>query len=439
MPHDDAIALVDHLFRKQAGQMIATLTRQLGSRHLSLAEDAVQDALMTAMQQWPFRGVPDQPEAWLFRVARNRAVDRLRHGRMAAGKEPEIVRTSATVEPPGEAPLLRHELPPVEDGQLGLLFLACHPSLSPDARVALALKLVGGFSVGEIARAFIAQDAAIAQRLVRAKRTLRDAQVSFGMPEPSELPARLDSVLDALYLMFNEGYAATSGERAIRDEVAAEAIRLARMIAMHPALAEPGGGGRRGPRDADCASWGGCAWALLSLMLLHAARFPARVDSDGTLFLLRDQDRRKWDHALIGEGMRALDRASTGDRLTAFHLEAGIAACHAAAASWASTDWRQILKLYDELLALTGSPVVAMNRAVVVSRIDGALSGLAALDAIERLDALERYPLLPAIKAELWVEAGDVDRAAVCYRAALDRSRSEPERRWLTSRLALLV
>ena len=421
MATTDPIALVDHLFRKQAGQMIATLTRTLGSRHLALAEDAVQDALMTAMQQWPFRGVPEDPEAWLFQVARNRALDRLRHGRMAAGKEPAIARESATTESPNVAPLLRGELPPVEDDQLGLLFLTCHPSLTPDARVALALKLVGGFSVGEIARAFLSQESAIAQRLVRAKRALRDEQISFGMPEPADLPARLDSVLDTLYLMFNEGYAATSGDQLIRDDVAAEAIRLARMIALHPAIAAPR------------------AFALVALMLLHAARFPARVDSEGTLFLLREQDRGKWDRGMIAEGMGALDRASDGDRVTAFHLEAGIAACHAAAAAWESTDWPQIVELYDELLALTGSPVVAMNRAVAVSRIDGALSGLAALDAIENLAALDGYPLLPAIQAELWREAGDADRAIECYRAALGLARSAPEQRWLTSRLSLLV
>ena len=421
MSPSDPIALVDHLFRRQAGQMVATLTRTLGTRHIALAEDAVQDALTTAMQQWPFRGVPQDPEAWLFQVARNRALDRLRHGKMAAGKEPAIIRASAAIESPNMAPLLRNELPPVEDDQLGLLFLTCHPTLSADARVALALKLVGGFGVDEIARAFLAQESAIAQRLVRAKRLLRDQQITFGMPEPSQLPERLDSVLDALYLMFNEGYAPTSGDHLIRDDVAAEAIRLARMIATHPATAAPR------------------AWALLSLMLLHAARFPARVDSEGTLFLLRDQDRRKWDQAAIAEGMRALDRAADGDAISAFHLEAGIASCHAVAASWESTNWPQIVELYDDLLALTRSPVVAMNRAIAVSRVEGPLSGLAALDAIADLAALDRYPLLPAIQAELWREAGDIDRAVSGYRAALALARSAPEQRWLTSRLSLLV
>ena len=400
--------------------MVATLTRSLGPRHLTLAEDAVQDALITAMQQWPFSGVPANPEAWLFRVARNRALDRLRHNRMAADKEPAIAHAAPTAESPAE-PLLRDELPPLDDDQLGLLFLTCHPSIPPDARVALALKLVGGFSVGEIARAFLAQESTITQRLVRAKRVLRDDRVSFGMPEPRDLPARLDSVLDAIYLMFNEGYAATSGDQLIRDDVAAEAVRLGRMLAAHPATTAPR------------------AWALVALMLLHAARFPARVDSEGTLFLLRDQDRSKWDRRAIAEGLHALDRAAAGEEISAFHLEAGIAACHAAAASWESTNWPEILDLYDHLLTLTRSPVVAMNRAIALSRLDGPLSGLAALDAIDGLAALDRYPLLPAIQAELWREAGDVDRAAACYRSALGLARSAPEQRWLTSRLSLLV
>lgn len=416
----DAVDFVDHLFRRQAGQMVATLTRRLGSRHLEVAEDAVQDALMTALQQWPFRGVPDQPEAWLFQVAKNRALDRLRHARMASDKAPAIAfETAATTEPIATQTLLRDELPPLEDDQLGLIFLVCQPSLPPDARVALALKLAGGFSVGEIARAFLVQDSTIAQRLVRAKRALRDCDAGFGTPAPAELAPRLDSVLESLYLMFNEGYAATSGDLLVRDDVAAEAIRLTRLVAEHPATAAPR------------------AWALASLMLLHAARFPARVDTHGSLFLLRDQDRAKWSRPAIAEGMRALDRASSGDTVSAFHLEAGIAACHVVAPSWEATDWPRILGLYDELLALTGSPVVAVNRAIALSRVEGALSALAALETIADRDALERYPLLPAVQAELWREAGDFDRAAACYRTALSLARSTPEHNWLTSRLAL--
>ena len=220
--------------------MVATLTRRLGSRHLELAEDAVQDALMTALQQWPFRGVPDQPEAWLFQVAKNRALDRLRHGRMASDKAPAVAQeAAASTEPAVASALLRDELPPVEDDQLRLIFLVCHPSLPADARVALALKLAGGFNVVEFARACLAQDSTIAQRLVRAKRALRDCDAGFGMPAPGELAPRLDSVLESLYLMFNEGYAATSGDLLVRDEVAAEAIRLTRLVVDHPATTTP--------------------------------------------------------------------------------------------------------------------------------------------------------------------------------------------------------
>lgn len=401
--------------------MVARLTRTLGSRHLGVAEDAVQDALITALQQWPFRGVPDQPEAWLYLVAKNRALDRLRHVKMAAVKGPEIALDAPGFQRPSPEALFRDELPPVDDDQLGLLFLTCHPAVTAEARVALALKLVGGFSVGEIARAFLVPETTIAQRLVRAKRILRDEDVDFGMPAPAELSARLDPVLDSLYLMFNEGYAATTGEALVRDEVAGEAIRLTSLVAAHPATDSPK------------------AWALLALMLLHAARFPARVDAHGTLFLLRDQDRSAWDRTAIAAGLRALDRAASGDRLSAFHLEAGLAACHAVAPSWDDTDWPQIVEIYDELLALTGSPVVAMNRAIALSRIDGPLAGLAVLNAIPGRDVLERHPLLPAVEAELWREAGEVERAAACYRTALTLARSAPEQRWLSSRLTHLV
>jgi len=401
--------------------MVARLTRTLGSRHLALAEDAVQDALINALQQWPFCGVPDQPEAWLYLVAKNRALDRLRHLKMAAGKEPALAREHAGRHPPSADALLRDELPPVDDDQLGLLFLICHPAVAAEARVAMALKLAGGFSVGEIGRAFLAQESAIAQRLVRAKRVLRDQDVDFGMPAPADLAPRLDSVLDSLYLIFNEGYAATSGDSLIRDDVAGEAIRLASLVSSHPATGSPK------------------AWALLALMLLHAARFPARVDAGGTLFLLRDQHRSAWDREAIAAGLRALDRAASGPQVSAFHLEAGIAACHAVAPSWDDTDWPQILELYDELLTLTASPVVAMNRAIAVSRIEGPLAGLAVLAAMAGRDTLDRYPLLPAVEAELWREAGDVVRAAACYQSALTLARSAPEQRWLTARLTHLV
>ncbi|MEW6320421.1 MAG: DUF6596 domain-containing protein [Acidobacteriota bacterium] len=413
-------ALVDHLFRRQAGQMVATLTRHLGARHLALAEDAVQEALVKALQQWPFRGVPDHPEGWLFRTARNAALDRLRHERVAAHKAPALAHHLPREAPPASDATLAGEPPPLDDDRLGLMFLACHPALSRESRVALTLKLVGGFSVREIARAYLAQDAAVAQRLVRARHQLRAAEASFGPPEAADLADRLDAVLEAIYLIFNEGYAATEGDALVREDIAAEAIRQARLVAAHPVTDVPR------------------AWALVALLELHAARFPARMGEDGTIFRLRDQDRSRWDRRLIASGMRALDRAAGGADVSRYHLEAGLAACHAAAPTWDATDWRHMLDLYDDLLALTGSPIVALNRAVVVAQIEGPRAGLAALDAIRDAPGLARYHLFHAAKAELWREAGDPDRASAAYRDALEAARSAPERRFLAERLEQL-
>jgi RNA polymerase sigma-70 factor, ECF subfamily len=408
-------ALVDHLFRRQSGQLVAALTRALGVRHLQLAEDAVQDALVSALQTWPFRGVPDDPAAWLFRVARNRALDRLRHTRLATGKQPEIAALLPTIVPPPDAALTREGVP-IEDDELGMMFVACHPALGRAARVALALKVVGGFSVREIARAFVSEETTVAQRLVRAKRRLRALDVAFVAPEAVELSERLDSVLEAVYLMFNEGYAATEGDALVRAEVAGEALRLAFLLAAHPATAVPR------------------THALRALLCLQAARFPARAGTDGALFVLREQDRSKWDRRLIADGLRALDRAAHGDEETRYHLEAGIAACHAAAPSYADTDWAGILALYDALDVMTASPVVRLNRAIAVSRVAGPRAGIEALADVERHPALARYHLLPAVLAELWHEAGEPVRARAYLDRALACAMSGPERRWLEGR-----
>ena len=415
-------SLVDHLFRRQSAQIVATLTRALGGHHLDLAEEAVQDALVTALQQWPYRGVPDDPAAWLFRVARNRALDRLRHTKMAGDKEGLVVERFGQERPadPAETMLMAESLP-LGDDQLGMMFLTCHPALPRESRVALTLKIVGGFSVGEIARAFLAQEAAIRQRLVRAKRLLRAKDVAFGPPDSAEIAARLDSVLEAIYLMFNEGYAATAGDALIREEIATEAIRLTGLVTADAATAAPR------------------VWALRALLLLHASRFAARVSSDGDLFLLRDQDRSKWDRVLMSEGLRALDRAASGDQLSRYHLEAEIAACHAVAPNWAETDWRRIVDCYDELARLTGSPIVALNSAIARAQVAGPR---AALDQIERIPshpALAAYHLLPAVLAELWRDAGDAERAAAYYREALVLAQAAPERRFLGARLAALA
>jgi RNA polymerase sigma-70 factor (ECF subfamily) len=413
--------LLDHLFRRQSALMVATLTRAIGARHLALAEEAVQDALVTALQQWPYRGLPDDPAAWLFRVARNRVLDRLRHNQIADRKTPDVAEAFGSRATP-QAPdaLLTSELPPLDDDQLAMMFLTCHPALPQDSRVALTLKIVGGFSVAEIARAFLAHESAIAQRLVRAKRLLRERDVGFGQPNAADLAERLESVLEAVYLAFNEGYAATAGDAMLREDIAAEAIRLARLLTHHPATAVPK------------------AWALLALLLLHAARFRGRVNSQGELFLLRDQDRSAWDQSLISEGMRALDRAAQGEDVSRYHLEAEIAGCHVSAATWKDTDWKRILECYEQLAELTGSPVVMLNRAIARAQVEGPHAALAELDAIASHPALAKYHLLPAVQAEIWREAGDARRAAEYYREALALAASAPERRFLSTRLGAL-
>jgi RNA polymerase sigma-70 factor (ECF subfamily) len=414
-------ALVDNLFRHQSARIVSTLTRAIGGRHLALAEEVVQDALVTALQQWPYRGVPDEPAAWLYRVARNRALDRLRHEQIVGDSAPAVLDAYA-MRPGVRQPtaLLAGETPPVDDDQLGMMFLTCHPALPGESRVALTLKIVGGFSVSEIARALLAQPSAVAQRLVRAKRLLRERDVPFGPPGAADIVERLGSVLEAIYLMFNEGYAATAGDALVREDISAEAIRLSGLVTRHPRTGVPR------------------AWALLALLLLHAARFRARVSSEGELFLLRDQDRSKWDRPLIAEGLRALDRAASGDEISTYHLEAEIAACHAIAPSWNETDWPRILDCYGRLADLTGSPIVALNRAIALARVEGPLEAIAAVESIVPHPSLATYHLLPAVLAEFWREVGDPDRAAGYYRAALALAGSTPERRFLAARLETL-
>jgi len=395
--------LVEHLFRRQAGRMTAALVRIFGSRHLQLAEDVVQDALVRALEQWPHRGVPANPGAWLVTVARNRALDLLRREASLLDKAEEIKRDFSA----GGA-LLGDEM----DDQLALIFLACHPSIPREARLALTLKTVCGFGTREIARAFLIQETAAAQRIVRGKRLVVDRGLRFELPEAGALEERLDGVLETLYLMFNEGY--SRGLADLREE----SIRLARLVAGHPATCAP---------QAD---------ALLALLLLQEARAACRLDEAGDLLLLAEQDRSRWNQALIAEGLRTLDRSARGDVLSTYHLEAGIAATHASAGDFASTDWEQIAAFYEQLYEINPSPVIALNRAVALSQCRGAEAGLNAVGAIENHPALARYYLLPATLGRLWLESGDLSRAAFYYSRSLACECSAAERRFLEKTLA---
>jgi len=413
-------ALVDHLFRHQAGQMIATLVRIFGPRYIDLAEEVVQDALLKALQQWPYRGVPDNPLAWLIQVAKNRALDLLRRETSLREKSEEIVRAFAAQEEFANRQREVERGSESFDDTLGMILMACHPAIPREGRVALTLKTIGGFGVSEIARAFLAREATVAQRLVRAKRSIREEGITFDLPSQSEMPARLDSVLEVLYLLFNEGYTAHAGENLVRADLVEEAIRVASLVIRHPATDQP-----------KCH-------ALLALMMFHTARLAARIGEGGELSLLADQDRSLWDRRLIYLAYKHLERSAEGDEFSEYHLQAAIAACHTAATSYDLTDWAEIVRLYDMLVALNPSPVVALNRAVALAKWRGPEAGIRAIEEFSNHPALQHYYLLPATLGELWSEMGDAKKAADFYRQALDHPCSDPERRFLSKRLEAL-
>ncbi len=407
--------VVEHLFRHEAGKMVATLTGIFGIEHLTLAEDVVQDALARALQTWPFYGVPDNPAAWLMRTARNRALDVVRRDQIFREKEPEIIRLTEEKDSEPNAPIFSEQ--EIADDRLRMMFVCCHPQIPPDAQAALALKTLCGFGITEIARAFLTSDAAIAKRLTRAKQKIAEAKVPFEIPEGEELQRRLDGVLQSLYLLFNEGYKASAGDKLVREDICAEAIRLTSSLAEHPAGNQPK------------------THALLSLMLLNAARTPARTDEDGNLLRLRDQDRSRWNHSLIARGMFHFARSAAGSELTEYHLQAGIAACHCAAKDYESTDWPQILSLYDRLLEFDGSPVVALNRAVALAEVRGPQAGVEAVYAITDLKSLESYYLFHAVVGDFERQLGRLPIAAQHFQRALQLAEIKPEQAFLARQL----
>lgn len=403
--------LVAHLFRHKSGQIVSILTSIFGFEHLDLAEDVVQETLVKALQQWSFSGVPDNPAGWMLQTARNHALDVLRRRAVFHEKQLDIARQLELQLQPSEASSL------FADEQLTLMFACCHPAFPQDAQVSLILKTLCGFSVSEIARAFLQQEGTVAQRLVRAKRRIREEKIHFELPEHGQIFARLDAVLDVLYLMFNEGYSASQGEELIRKDVCDEAIRLTFLLADHSAGDVPK------------------THALLALMLFHASRFATRVDTDGNLLLLADQDRSLWDRNLIGQAFAELEQAGRGSELTVHHLQAGIASCHAMAKDYDSTNWHQIVSFYDGLLQLDSSPVVKLNRAVAVSMVEGPEAGLRELEWIRDNPAMSGYYLYHATLADFHRRLGNRSQAIRHYENTRELARTQPERNFVARRL----
>src|SRR6516162_2247737 len=407
--------VVEHFFRHEAGKMIATLTGIFGIEHLSLAEDVVQEALVRALQTWPFYGVPKNPAAWIMRTSRNLAVDVVRRQKVFREKEAEIVRLMDRQGPtPDDAIFPESE---ISDDTLRMMFVCCHPSIPSEVQVALALKTLCGFSVTEIARAFLTTDAAVAKRLTRARQKIQEARVPFEIPAGEEMARRLDSVLQSLYLLFNEGYKASGGDKLVREELCHEAIRLTELLAQHRAGNQPK------------------TQALLALMLLNAARTPAREDDEGNLLRLEEQDRTRWDQTMIARGMSRLRESAAGGEISEYHLQAGIAACHATAVDYQSTDWARILSLYDRLMEFDDSPVVALNRAVAVAHVHGPDAGLKAVRAIKYREKLASYYLFYSVIGELEMRSNNREAAAEQFRKAFELAETKSERAFLLKRL----
>jgi RNA polymerase sigma factor (sigma-70 family) len=415
---DERISLlVDHLIRHKSAEIIATLVRIFGIERIELVEDVVQDALIAALKNWSYKGIPANPAGWIVTAARNRAIDSIRREKSLSDRESEI--TMQLYE------CLHDNIDDVTntkiaDDRLAMMFVCCAPGLSLDGQCALALKLLAGFSIPEIARAFLVSGEVAAQRVVRAKRLLRDAKSDIKSLNNNVLTIRLRPILHVLYLMFNEGYNACAGDDLVRHDLVDESIRLAGLLTEHKSCVTPE------------------VWALMALFCLQASRIPARVDSDGNLVLLANQDRSRWDQQQIARGMHALDRAAIGPEVTVYHLEAGIAACHVAAPSYEATDWNLILAYYNQLAERTNSPIIALNRAVALAMARSLDTGLAELDRLRENPKIDTYYLYHASRGELLARIGRVAEAINSFSTALTLTASAPEQRFLQKRIASL-
>jgi RNA polymerase sigma factor (sigma-70 family) len=409
--------LGDHLFRHEAGRMVSTLTRVFGVQNLALAEDVVQDAFCRALEVWKFRGVPDNPSAWLMATAKNRALDVLRRRRTAQNFAPELesfLQSEWTLAPLVEELFAANA---IKDDLLRMMFSCCHSRLPEEAQVALVLHILCGFSVDEIASAFVSSHAAIEKRITRAKKVLAASKRLFDVAAAAEFSARLPAVHRALYLLFNEGYHGASAETAVRAELCREAMRLTATLLAHPLGTTP------------------VTYALAALMCLHAARLPARVDASGNLSSLFDQDRSQWDQELVVEGLKLLELSASGSQVTEYHVESAIASIHASALRTEDTDWKAIISLYDALMTIRPSPIVALNRAIAIAQNDGPERGLDEIRAIADCDRLAAYPFYFAALGELELRRGKHEIAREHFRAALALARNPTERGFFDRRV----
>lgn len=410
-----ASRLVEHFFRHESGRLVAILSRFFGLRHIDLVEDMVQAALIEALRSWRMRGAPRNPSAWVHRVAKNKIRDALRRDATLQRVAPEVARDRPeTVTPNIDDCFLDSQ---IEDAQLRMIFACCHPNLTRENQIAFTLKALGGFSFAEIGRALLLPEETVKKRIQRAKERLLADEVQLETPSRSDLAARLDAVHQCLYLMFNEGYAASQGDSLVRQDLCEEAARLCHLLVSHKATHSTAGE------------------ALLALMLFHAARLDARTDAEGNLLLLEGQDRSSWNSNLLAEGKRRLDLSARGSTISRFHLEAGIAWTHCEAPSLAETNWPRILKLYDMLIAMRDSPVYRLNRAIVVGQMKGPAAALEGLLPLREVSAFKNYHLVDATIGEMHRRLGDYKSAQKSFERAISACRSLREREFLHRRI----